>query len=71
MTEDTGPGPMEGLLSENTETLPRECTPEETPLQEEILERSIKDLLSETSLPGSDVLSPPPPPRKRCSLGIG
>ena len=41
---------MEGLLSE-TETLPASSAPEESPIQEEVLESSIKDLLSETSLP--------------------
>lgn len=70
MTETTRPGPMEGLLSE-TETLPASFAPEDAPIQEEVLERSIKDLLSETSLPPSDVLAPPPPPRKKRSLGIG
>ena len=67
MTEKTGPGPMEGLLSE-TETLP---STEETLIQEEIQESSIEELLSETALPSSDVLAPPLPPRKKRSLGIG
>ena len=70
MTGKTGPGPMEGLLSD-TEILPASSAPDESSIQDAVPENSIKDLLSEASLPSSDVLAPPPPPRKKRSLGIG
>jgi len=66
MTENTGPGPMERLLSE-----PADSESPESSILEDVPEGGGKELLSETSLPSSDVLAPPPPPRKKRSLGIG
>ena len=63
MTEYAGLGPIEEGLPEDTSPL---ASGTEAPE-----EASIKELLSETSLPGSDVLGPPKPPRKKRSLGIG
>jgi len=72
MTEYAGPGPIEGLLLETDEdTSPSPIGEEQRQGPTEPPETSIKELLSEASLPGSDVLSPSPPPRKRRSLGIG
>jgi hypothetical protein len=70
MTENTRPGAIEGLLSD-TEISPASSAPDESSIQEEVPEGSIKELLSEASLPSSDVLAPPQPPRKKRSLGIG
>lgn len=72
MTEYLGPGPIEGLFEDQGEEMP--SSPREEEERQDLAETpeaSIKDLLSETSLPGSDVLSPPPRPRKNRSLGIG